>query len=394
MKLRTKLTISYILLVIVVVALSHVLIYNQTRVEFARFIDRKSVEMHKASLDSLKNSIIRDENKKIQIQQPKDKMFKPDINIKERLKNLKEQSPEFKFLKATTDSLLLVGIIGIGLAIILAYFLGKFLVRRIAYLKDVIVTYENTGKVKHVPEDGDDEIAELSKVYNHLVEKIEEQDGIRKEFFTDMSHELRTPLTSVKGYLEGLLDGVFDPKKEIFEKALGETDRMIYLIREMSGLAKMEAEDVKLNKREVNMRELVAQVSAVLQEQAKRNSMDIMIEGEVIHSVDIHKFKQVVINLLSNAISYAIKGTSIFVHVSKESTKFKLSIKNKTENINEEEIKNFFDRFYRADKSRARIGNESHLGIGLNIVRKIVTAHGGTIDVKCEGGEIEFVVVV
>jgi signal transduction histidine kinase len=387
MKLQAKFTLSFISLVVIVVTMSFMFINQNTRTEFEKFIIEKSTETA-----NTKNQVLLEQARlqKEQIQSPQ----KPPIPLAlqrnlERI-SIAPNSPEARFLEATGNSLLTAGLIGILLAIVIGFFMSKFLLRRVFQLQSAMNEYRHKGVSFKVNHGGEDEIDDLSNSYNHLIEKLGEQENIRKEFFTDMSHELRTPLTSVKGYLEGLTDGVFDPKKEIFTKALGETDRMIHLVKELTTLAKMEAGDIPLKKTEVDLKKLTDEVVDDFKDRLSEKKMTIKVSGEAKIKADAHKFRQVIMNLLDNAVSHGDPGKEITITIGKEKDSSFWIIKNKATDLDHKQLEYVFERFYRADKSRKYDEKEPHLGIGLNIVKKILEAHKGSITAKMENGQAVF----
>lgn len=381
MKLQAKFTTSIILLVLALVSMSFFFIHQNLNDEFQRFMIEKRQE---ATL-----TVTRGQNGQgLQVQ------LQPGVELPEppgpNHIQINPDSPEARFLNAARYSLIAVGLIGVLLAIIIGYFLSRFLLRRVSQLRSAMNEYRHKGVSLKVSHGGEDEIDDLSDSYNHLIDKLGEQENIRKEFFTDMSHELRTPLTSVKGYLEGLADGVFEPKKEVFEKALGETDRMIHLVKELTTLAKMEAGDIPLKKTEVDLKTLTDEVVEDFGPKLEEKKMIVKVTGEAKVNADPHKFRQVINNLLDNAVSHGDPGHEIHIEIGKEKESHFWVIKNKATNLDHKHLEYIFERFYRADKSRKYDEKEPHLGIGLNIVRKIVEAHRGVVTAKMEGGQAVF----
>jgi signal transduction histidine kinase len=360
MKLQAKFTLHFIFIVFITIVISLFLIHWNLQSQFNRFIRERNQEQRISPLN--------------------------------QLARLARETPEQRFSHAVSSSLLWAGVIDILLAVILAYFLSNFLLQRIFQLKSAMQQYIKDGQSKAVLHAGDDEVDDLAKIYNLLIEKIEREERIRKDFFVDMSHELRTPMTSIKGYLEGLIDHVFDPEKEkdIHKKTLHETDRMIRLVKEMTTLAKLESEPLKLAKESVALKKLTRDVVEMLLPASEQRNMKIEIYGEATAELDPYKFKQILINLLDNAIHYGQEGTSIFIEMGQEQDKIYWRIKNKTENIDPQNLEYFFERFYRADKSRTYDSKKPHLGIGLNIAKKIVEQHGGSITARIEGDDIIF----
>lgn len=360
MKLQAKFTFTFILLIVFTIALSFFLINWNVQTQFHHFIEER--------------------NKQIII----------PMKLSGAL--IVKGSPEQRFSDTVTNSLIWAGIIDILLAVILAYFLSKLLLKRIYNLKDSMSLYMKDGTSKPVFHGNQDEVDELAYIYNLLIEKIKKEEKIRKDFFVDMSHELRTPLTSIKGYLEGLIDKVFDPAKEknIYEKTLHETNRMIHLVKEMTTLAKLETEKTKLSTKQINLRKLTDEVIEMLKPSIEERNLKVTVEGNIAYNVDPYKFKQVLINLLQNAIHYAQSSSTIEIEMGIKEKKSYWKIKNKIDGLLPENIDYFFERFYRGDKSRTYDSKNPHLGIGLNIVKKIVEQHNGTISAETEDSDIIF----
>ncbi len=378
MKLQAKFTLNFILLVVVTLVVSFVVINWSVQSQFNQFIHEKNQQWGEMMHG----------NPSIEI------LINPFDQKPGALHN--RQTPEDRFLDTVSHSLFLAGMIVILLAIVLAYFLSKFFLQRIYRLQSSMHQYMQDGTSKPVLQNGNDEVDELAHMYNLLIEKIEKEEKIRREFFIDMSHELRTPLTSIKGYLEGLVDKVFDPEKEkdIHEKTLNETDRMIHLVKEMTTLAKLESEELKLSKELTDLKKLTEGVIDILTPEAEKKHVTIEIDGEAKAEVDPYKFKQVMINLLENALHYGKNSEPILIEMGEKEGRIFWSIRNTTEGLNEKELAYFFERFYRSDKSRNYDAKKPHLGIGLNIVKKIVEQHGGTISTDIDGEDIIFEILI
>ena len=392
MKLRAKLTLNFITVVLITIVVSFFLINRNVQNEFNHFIQLKNqqwLEEHKPgnlNKPPLANSRVPNQpNQNPPIDNPFDltPQGPPGSN---------KQTLEQHFLQNMNNSFLWAGGIDLVFAIILAILLSNFLLRRIYRLKSSMTQYMKDGSGKAVAHDSNDEVDELANIYNALIEKIQNEEKIRKDFFIDMSHELRTPLTSIKGYLEGLLDKVFDPEKEkdIHQKTLHETDRMIHLIKEMTTLAKLETEKSALTLEETDLHALTEEVAEMISPQLEERGLKLKISGKADAEIDQYKFKQVIINLVDNAQQYAKKNSTIKIEIGKNGAAAFWRIKNQIEDPAPKNIDHFFERFYRGDKSRTYDSKKPHLGIGLNIVKKIIDQHKGKISAKMEGDEIVF----
>ncbi|MEI6650292.1 MAG: HAMP domain-containing sensor histidine kinase [Candidatus Moraniibacteriota bacterium] len=379
MKMQEKYTLGSVLIVLIVMGMTFFLINQRTNDEFRKFTVEKLQAGQPQSAPQQGGS----ERPPQVPANPDDIRFAPD-------------SPEARFVKATQSTLLTAGVIGVILAVVMSLILGSLFLGGVFRLQNAMKAYMDGGKPKRVTYPGNDEVGSLTEVYNALIEKVDRQEGIRKEFFIDLSHELRTPLTAVKGYLEGLSDGVFasDKEREIERKALAETDRMIHLVKEMTILAKLEADNRKISKVNVALREITEEAAESSMNELRKNDMQVCIIGSADAVVNRDTFKQIVLNLLDNAISHGRKGSGIRIDIGKDGGETIWSIRNHADNLSAGELGRVFDRFYRADKGRPYDDRKQHLGIGLNIVRKLVEAHGGNIDARMEGDEVVFTVIV
>lgn len=386
MKLQAKFTINFILLVVVTIAVSFFIINLSLQSQFNHFIQQKNQQWQ-------------DQWKGVDVIQKNGEPGPTYLIMQNPFDNppsAKPETPERAFIQTVTNSLLWAAVIDISLAVILAYFLSSLLLQRIYKLKSAMHEYMEDGKSKPITHENKDEVDELAHIYNLLIEKIEKEEKIRKDFFIDMSHELRTPLTSVKGYLEGLIDKVFENGKEdeIHKKTLTETTRMIRLVKEMTTLAKLETEEINLSREEVDLRKVTENVLDTFSKAITERNLTTELEGEVKANVDPHKIKQVIINLVDNAIQYGKPAGKILIEMGQNKDITYWRIKNMAENIKKEDLENFFERFYRNDKSRKYDSKKQHLGIGLNIVKKIVEQHNGEISAYLEGEYVVFAITL
>lgn len=388
MKLQAKLTLNFFLLIAVVIVTSFLLLHWNFELQFNRFIDEKNKEWQEMyDTDDKPPVDVRLAKKFFRSIQPNDArifIFENEI-----------ETPEQKFLRATIDSLIMAGLISMLIAAVLGYLLNKFLLRRIRGLQTSMHDYRDRNVVTSVPHGNEDEIDDLANIYNLLIRKIEKQENIRRDFFIDISHELRTPLTSIKGYLEGLDDKVFAPdkEKEIHLKIKRENERMIYLVKEMTSLAKLEAGQMTLHKQVTDLHSLSLEVIEDFESYLDERKIKTEVNGSVKAHLDANKFKQVVINLLDNAITYSLEGSTIFIEMGKNNDQIFWHIKNTPAKQLTDEHELFFERFYRADKGRQYNKEKPHLGIGLNIVKKIIDQHGGSISVRRDEEQIVFEIV-
>lgn len=234
------------------------------------------------------------------------------------------------------------------------------------------------------------EIQELSNSINSLAYSLEQQEKLRKQLTSDISHELRTPITIIQSQIEAIGDGLLDLTPERIQILNEESHRLLKLVSELKYLINIESHQDSLDIKNVDMSKLIKEVLEGFRVSLKNAKIGLKeaVEENVMIEGDRDKLKQVVINLLSNALKFSNQDGKIEVSLKQDKDKVVLVIKDNGIGIPEEDLPNIFRRFYRSDKSRNR--NTGGAGIGLAIVKSIVNAHEGTIKVtskKEEGTE-------
>jgi len=239
-----------------------------------------------------------------------------------------------------------------------------------------------------------EELALVATNFNEMAESLAQVEQQRVEMIGNVAHELRTPLTGLRGYLEGLLDGLFPSNSETFGHMYQEVRRLQRLIDDLQALSRVEAGQFELSMLDFDLNNVVQRVANQARPQidAEHLSLNVRVEGTpLVIFADADRTAQVVVNLLSNAIRYTPAGGSITVATSSTDRFAQVSIQDTGQGITQEDLRHIFDRFYRADPSRTReyIGNGGGSvggsGIGLTIARHLVWAMGGKISVESEG---------
>ncbi|WAM31513.1 ATP-binding protein [Caldicellulosiruptor naganoensis] len=230
----------------------------------------------------------------------------------------------------------------------------------------------------------------LNQGFIFIIHDITQQaklDNMRKQFVANVSHELRTPITTIKTYSETLLDvDDEETKRHFLSVIIKECDRMTRLVSDLLYLSRLDSGENILNLEEVNLSELVRFVCEKLKIHAKKKNQTLScsILQDVVAMVDRDKIEQVLINLVSNAITYVQEGGKINVVLQKEEDSIKIIVQDNGPGIPEEDLPRIFERFYRVDKARSRELGKS--GLGLSIADEIVKAHGGRILVESKVG--------
>jgi len=231
-----------------------------------------------------------------------------------------------------------------------------------------------------------DELDQLALSFNQMAEKLEKTEAMRRQLIGDVSHELRTPLTAIKGYIEGMMDGVIPAEPETYQVMQSEITRLQRLVDDLQELSRVEARAFMLNPGLVSMADLVETVKRNFEQQFK--DKNIWFETQVEEGlpkvrVDRDRILQVLTNLVGNALQYTPMGGKVWMHVSWEKSDIHVSVIDTGIGIAPEHLPFVFNRFYRADPSRTRSSGGS--GIGLTIAQALVKAHGGRIWAESEG---------
>ncbi len=240
-----------------------------------------------------------------------------------------------------------------------------------------------------VSEDGDEELTQLAKVFNNMAENLEKIDVSRRSFMGNIAHELRTPMTSIKGFVDGMLDGTIPPESRDHYLAIvsQETGRLTRLIKNMLDITKLEAGEYKVNATAYDVWETIT--SAVFAAEQRIEEKNIQLSGfapvrtPVFADADL--VFQVVANLLDNAIKFCPDGGEIRFSVAQEKGVVTVSVRNSGQGIAAESLPFVFERFYKEDKSRGL--NASGSGLGLHICKVLVNLSGGRIWVESREGE-------
>lgn len=220
-------------------------------------------------------------------------------------------------------------------------------------------------------------------------------DRMRVDFINNISHELRTPLVMVQGYSEAILDDVaesLDEKKEMAQIIRDESQRMNRMVNEMLDLSRMEAGYIELQKTEVNMNSYLRNLLFRFDNMASDSEVSLQMEApkEIIHEmIDKDKMDQVFVNIINNAIRHTSmtekdeKIVTLQLLKEEELDEIVMIVKDTGTGIPEDDLPYIFDRFFKADKSRNTYSsNAKGTGIGLSLVKNIVEAHGGFIEVE------------
>jgi signal transduction histidine kinase len=291
------------------------------------------------------------------------------------------------FRASMFESLSYAVIASVLAALLVSFFLSRRIVAPIQTLSIASQSIANGHYDERVPVNGSDEIAQLAARFNQMATQLEQVESMRRQLIGDVTHELRTPLTSIKGYMEGLVDGVLPSTPETFNQIHYEAGRLSRLVDDLQELSRVEAKAYSLDVRSVP-------ISNLVQATVKRLSPQATAKHIILHPglptdlppalADEDRITQVLVNLVANAIQYTPEGGEVTISARRQADEIHISVKDTGIGIPSNHLANLFTRFYRVDKSRSR-NSGGGSGIGLTIAKHLVEAHGGRIWVESEG---------
>ena len=294
-------------------------------------------------------------------------------------------------------------LLGVVTFISLFYYITK---KKMKYIEDISKGLMEISKGDldfKVKLQGQDELCNLSQNINYMANelsiKIEDERRIERtkaELITNVSHDLRTPLTSIKGYLGLIMDNKYKTEEALNEYvniAFQKSCKLEKLINDLFEYTKLEGNNVKINKANVCINELLDQLIFEMQPLCDEAGIDItkyyMVEKGIVN-IDGDKTVRVFENLLTNALRYSKKPGGILVKVYEIDEKIAIDVENPCDDITEEQLQRIFERFYRVDSSRNQETGGS--GLGLAIAKSIVNLQGGELLAKKREGNIVFTV--
>jgi len=236
-----------------------------------------------------------------------------------------------------------------------------------------------------------DELARLTDTLNAMLARLERSFASLRRFTADASHELKTPLTILRSGIERAITHPKAPPEvmEVLEETLVEVNRMAELVDALLTLARADEGRAPLHLEPVELKEVLSEVSetaGILGEQAHVVVSVAVPDGSITIAVDPSRIRQLLMNLLTNAIKYTPQGGAVAIDWEQADGNLVLNVRDTGVGIAPGDLPHIFDRFYRADQARRRSGGRPGVGLGLAISKWIVEAHGGTIAVQSRPG--------
>ncbi|KOP83075.1 sensor histidine kinase [Cytobacillus solani] len=299
--------------------------------------------------------------------------------------------PLAKISEVMTDFAYLWMIAGI-LFLVIAIFTGTMLVRKLT--KPLIDMKDAAEKVSlgdysvKITNDSMDEIGQLAQAFNHMASSIQKEDERKKEFLANVSHELRTPISYIKGYSDALHTGII--KEEDQSKYLSlihrEAGRMERLVGDLLDLSKLDSNEFKIEKTPLPLGQLIEDSvqKYILKMREKEIEFNYEVDPDIIINGDAGRIEQVLQNILDNSIRYTDKGR-ITLKMFKTYSGCSIEITDTGVGIPAEDMDKIKQRFFRVNRARTR--KDGGTGLGLAIAEKLISLHGGTLNIDSQLGK-------
>ena len=239
-----------------------------------------------------------------------------------------------------------------------------------------------------------EEVEELALAFNNMAQELQKSEYQRKEFVANVSHELKTPMTTISGYVDGILDGTIPDNRRTYYLQIvsDETKRLSRLVRSMLDISRMQDGNVPEEKKmHFDLEETLGQVLITFEKKITDKNLNVDVDMPA-YPVYTHACEdyvmQVIYNLIDNAVKFCPTGGTLGIKIEQGGGKVYVTVSNDGETIPPSELPLVFDRFHKIDKSRTQ--NRDGWGLGLYIVKTLVSSHGENISVTSRDGKTAF----
>ena len=286
-------------------------------------------------------------------------------------------------------ALMIAAVFALSIGVVTAFILWRII---IAPLQQVSRSSQRIANGRYqervaVPTNSGEAMARLVLSFNQMATALEQTEQQRVALLSNVTHELRTPLTGLRGYLEGMIDGLFPANEETYAWMSTEIERLQRLVNDIQNLSRIEAGQITLDFQPISLDKLVQRIILVLQPEANGQQINLTYlppaELPVWVQADADRTTQIIINLVGNGLRYTPPGGRVQVSVAKVEETAVVRIIDTGMGISRESLPYLFERFYRVEKSRSR--EAGGLGIGLTISRHLAWAMGGELTADSAG---------
>lgn len=291
------------------------------------------------------------------------------------------------FLAEILRNLALAALIACALAALIAAIISRALARPLNALAGAAQAFSQRQWQQRVPVSSTLEIGAVARAFNDMAGSLEQAEVNRRNLTADIAHELRTPLTVIQGNLRAMLDGVYPLEQTEVANIYDETRLLSRLVDDLRELALAEAGQLTLRSSPVALRALLASATEPLHALAEERGLTLVVDlpdDALSAQADADRARQVLSNLIGNAFRHTPQGGTVSVSARRDGARARIEVRDTGEGIATGDLPHIFDRFYRADKARARASGGS--GLGLPISKVLVEAMGGAIGVASAPG--------
>jgi signal transduction histidine kinase len=293
------------------------------------------------------------------------------------------QQVQQSFIASVNQSIYIAILVGGCLAVILTMIFSHSIVSPIGALTKAAQKMEHGDLSQRVRVKSGGEVGQLAQAFNAMADGLQGVEQLRRNMVTDVAHELRTPLSNLRGYLEAMQDGIVQPTPENISSLHQEVMLLNHLVDDLQELALVEGDQFRLNQQPIKLGEEIDKTISITQPEAETKGINLKADippDLPPVSVDPERLKQVLRNLLENALAYTPEHGNVLIEAYSQNGMVQVSVQDTGIGIAPEHLPYIFERFYRADRSRTR--STGGAGLGLAIVKKIIEAHGGQVSVE------------
>jgi len=361
--LRAKLSAAFIGIAVLTTALSATFATYTARHTFTQYVERREAATPPGGPPAMRPA-------------PGPARMAPRFGPRERL-----------FAQRIRDAIWGGTAVAAGLGVLVALWLARRIVRPVTFLTRAARAIAAGRPAPPVLVEGRDEIAELGRAFNRMATQLALDEAQRRRLFAGITHELRTPLAVIQGTLEAMLDHVVEPTPDQITGLHSQTLLLRRLITDLRDLSLAQAGQLQLHPETTDVAAIVS--DAVEAFAPSFHDRGVAVEVDALQGlpsaeVDPDRVRQIVQNLLDNALRYTPPGGTVRVHLRGQDGEIRLAVADTGRGIGPEDLPHIFEHFYRADRSRAR--SSGGTGLGLAIVKSLVEAHRGRVIVESTPG--------
>lgn len=296
------------------------------------------------------------------------------------------------FSEFFANPLLIAGTIALLLALILAFWIARSINRPLSHVVAAAEAIAQGDYSQQINPMGPEELQRMANSFNSMATQVQASQQAQRDFIANVSHDLKTPITSVRGWSQAMLDGVVDTPAEQTHAASiihNEAARMARMVNQLLIVARLDSGQLQLHKSRINLGDILTDVQRSLTLTAQEKQVQLTLDLLPVPPIwgDPDRLTQVFSNLVENAITHTAAGGRVHLLARRHGEQAVEGIVQDTGvGIAREQLPRIFERFYQADIGRSR-SDQQGSGLGLTIVKELVEAHGGVVQVHSELGE-------